>query len=160
MTVRFIVNGRPQPKQRPRFSHKTGAVYTPSKTHQYEKNVRGEYMDAHKGMVSENGPILAIVECYFPIPKSATKRLRERMLSGLRPINRRSGDADNLAKSILDALNGVAFTDDSQVVTLISEKRYVDDADLDTYASVLLTTDFDLTKHIILDNGTNKIYLR
>ncbi len=31
-------------------------------------------------------------------------------------------DVDNLAKCVLDALNGIAFDDDSQVSTLISQK--------------------------------------
>ena len=33
-------------------------------------------------------------------------------------------DTDNIAKSILDALNGIAYKDDKQVVTLSVKKRY------------------------------------
>jgi Holliday junction resolvase RusA-like endonuclease len=33
-------------------------------------------------------------------------------------------DADNIAKIILDALNGVAYTDDTQVINLLVQKRY------------------------------------
>jgi len=33
-------------------------------------------------------------------------------------------DADNIAKIVLDALNGVAYTDDTQVVNLSVQKRY------------------------------------
>ena len=33
-------------------------------------------------------------------------------------------DADNLAKAILDALNGVAYPDDAQIVKLTVRKRY------------------------------------
>lgn len=32
-------------------------------------------------------------------------------------------DVDNIAKNVLDALNGVAFTDDRFVVSLLIEKR-------------------------------------
>jgi len=35
-------------------------------------------------------------------------------------------DVDNLAKALLDALNGIAFNDDSQVVILNIQKRYSD----------------------------------
>lgn len=35
-------------------------------------------------------------------------------------------DSDNLAKSILDALNGVAYDDDSQVCLLIVQKLYAE----------------------------------
>ena len=43
---------------------------------------------------------------------------------GLRPASWRTSkpDADNVAKSTLDAANGVVFEDDSQVVRLIVEK--------------------------------------
>ena len=37
-------------------------------------------------------------------------------------------DSDNLAKSILDALNGVAYDDDSQVCLLIVQKLYAETA--------------------------------
>ena len=33
-------------------------------------------------------------------------------------------DADNIAKIVLDALNGVAYTDDTQVINLSVQKRY------------------------------------
>lgn len=33
-------------------------------------------------------------------------------------------DVDNVAKIILDALNGIAYRDDKQVVTLIVKKSY------------------------------------
>ena len=42
------------------------------------------------------------------------------------PISRRSGDVDNHSKSVLDALNGLAFTDDSQIISLTASKYYRD----------------------------------
>lgn len=138
-TVCFVVDGKPQPKQRPRFSRRSGAVYTPSETHRYEKSVRAAYLAKHRGMVSEEGAVFATIKCYFPIPKSATKKRRELMMIGkIRPTNKRSGDADNLAKSILDALNGVAYTDDSQVVSLFVDKWYVTEPDGIAFVDVML----------------------
>ena len=47
------------------------------------------------------------------------------MLEGLmNPIKR--PDADNIAKIVLDALNGIAYKDDSQIVDLSVPKRYSD----------------------------------
>ena len=37
-------------------------------------------------------------------------------------------DADNIAKIVLDALNGVAYEDDSQVINLSVQKRYSEEA--------------------------------
>ena len=57
------------------------------------------------------------------IPKSTSKRNTEKMLNNeinctIKP------DADNIAKCILDPLNGVAFVDDNHVCRLVIEKRY------------------------------------
>jgi Holliday junction resolvase RusA-like endonuclease len=38
------------------------------------------------------------------------------------PKSKLTGDIDNYAKSILDALNGVAYADDKQIVSLYLEK--------------------------------------
>ena len=45
------------------------------------------------------------------------------MMDGLVPHTKKC-DCDNLAKSILDSLNGIAYDDDSQVCRLIVEKIY------------------------------------
>ena len=44
----------------------------------------------------------------------------------LYPIGRNIGDLDKLCRSLLDALTGVVFHDDSQVIDLVSRKRYSD----------------------------------
>ena len=38
--MRIVIPGEPRGKQRPRFSRRTGATYTPSETVQYEKAVK------------------------------------------------------------------------------------------------------------------------
>ena len=35
-------------------------------------------------------------------------------------------DLDNIAKAILDSLNGIAYKDDSQIVSLLISKKYSD----------------------------------
>lgn len=44
-----------------------------------------------------------------------------------RPTKRSVGDVDKLARAVLDAMTGVVFRDDSQVVELSLHKRYADD---------------------------------
>lgn len=58
-----------------------------------------------------------------PVPKSVSKVKREKMLSGsIKPGVK--PDLDNVAKSILDALNGIAYYDDNQITDLKIAKRY------------------------------------
>ena len=57
------------------------------------------------------------------MPKSDSKKVQSLKLSGrIRPTQK--PDADNIAKSVLDALNGLAYADDKQVVTLEVDKHY------------------------------------
>lgn len=44
--MEFIVEGTPQGKARPRFSKKSGTVYTPAKTAKYEKLIRKAFLGA------------------------------------------------------------------------------------------------------------------
>lgn len=65
---------------------------------------------------------------YVQIPKGTSKKKREQMLLGeIQPITR-TGDIDNLFKAVADALNGVAYDDDSQIVEATVRKLYLDEA--------------------------------
>ena len=56
-------------------------------------------------------------------PQSASNIKKTRMLNQAEyPLKK--PDVDNVAKIILDALNGIAYKDDKQVVTLIVKKSY------------------------------------
>lgn len=126
MSVKFEVLGTPVGKSRPKFSTVNGhaVAYTPAKTANYETLVRLSYQQKYAGCTFEkNVPLLADITALFPIPKSASKKLQEKMLSGaVRPTKK--PDCDNIIKAVLDALNGVAYYDDSQVVKICIRKRY------------------------------------
>ena len=67
----------------------------------------------------------ANITAYYPIAKSTSKKKRQQMFAGLiRPTKK--PDLDNVIKSILDALNKVAYHDDTQIVSLSMEKFYSD----------------------------------
>ncbi|MBO5967122.1 MAG: RusA family crossover junction endodeoxyribonuclease [Clostridia bacterium] len=120
----FFVEGAPVGKGRPRFSSGGAYVrtYTPKKTADYEKHVRMRYI-AMCNSTQLNGPLRAEITCVFKIPKSTTKANRERMLRGeILPTVK--PDADNIAKTILDALNGLAYEDDKQITALKVNKVY------------------------------------
>lgn len=109
----FTIIGRPQPKQRPRFSK--GHTYTPKKTVDYEKYVRECYITS--GGKTLLGALKCRIEVFYSLPKSKLK------LGYDIPCMKRP-DIDNIIKIIFDSLNGVAYDDDSQIVELIATKKY------------------------------------
>ena len=123
--ITFVVEGPAVPKQRPRISGRT--AYTPKKTRDYEERVRTAFRSSYYGFVPvflKDTPVRACIEVIQQIPKSwsNTKHLKAER-DELVPTSR-NGDLDNIAKSILDALNGLVYQDDCQISTLMVTKRY------------------------------------
>lgn len=126
MTVKFVIDGPPKAKGRPVFSKRGNfvSVRTPEQTVLYENLVKLEYKRQVGDIKFEQGtPLDYRLKAYFPIPKSASKKKKEEMKSGiLRPTKK--PDNDNIEKVISDALNGVAFHDDAQIVDNQTRKFY------------------------------------
>lgn len=120
MDNKIVVMGECVPKARPRMT-KSGHVYTPAKTKNYEHLVRAHMQRVIKEPLT--GPVGLEIIVYRKPPKSLSeKKARELKKDGcfcaVRP------DLDNYAKIILDALNRVLYADDNQVCRLVVEKRY------------------------------------
>lgn len=124
--IYFTLATEPIPKGRPRFT-RTGHAYTPQKTRVFEEKLRFEFMAStceRLPIYTKDVPI--IVEAVFAksIPKSWSKKKREAALRGeILPTAR--PDIDNYLKT-LDALIGLAYEDDSQIVQTIAEKKYAE----------------------------------
>ena len=101
--LKITVPGRPVPKGRPRLgvSGRKAFVYTPPATREYEKLVG--WVARCAGCRPVKMPVAVVLDVYI----------------------KRKLDADNLAKSILDGLNGIAYEDDDQVVELLVRKHRV-----------------------------------
>ena len=111
MKIEFTVPGIPVGKGRPRFM-KNGHTYTPQKTRDYEDKV----VQCWKCQGFADGiPLRATVTAFFTIPKSTSKK-KAAAMDGRPHIKR--PDAYNVAKAILDALNGHAYNDDSTIASL------------------------------------------
>lgn len=116
----IYIPGDPVGKERPRHT-RSGHTYTPEKTKAYEAKVAACFLKA-RGKRTD-GPVFVAITAYMPIPKRATKADRAAMEAGARlPMKR--PDADNIAKVCMDALNGLAYHDDAQVIGLSVLKRY------------------------------------
>ena len=63
------------------------------------------------------------INAYFAIPKSFSKKKQQEAKDGLiRPTVK--PDCDNIAKNINDALNGIVYPDDKQIIRLEVNKYY------------------------------------
>lgn len=126
LVAEFSVHGAPQGKARPRFSRRRGTVttYTPQKTVDYEREVVRAYKSACGGLFfGEKIPLAARITAYFKPPKNTRCNVRQAMYRGdILPTKK--PDADNIAKAICDALNGVAYHDDAQIIIMRVAKKY------------------------------------
>lgn len=109
---------RPKPKGRPRMSRR-GFAYTPPETVQFEKKIAEMY----EGPFFEDGRLC--VHLTFSVEGIDLKIFPAKKLKMIKKSKGRglTGDIDNYAKSVLDALNGVAYQDDKQIVLLMLEKK-------------------------------------
>lgn len=124
--VSFVVMGEPKGKGRPRFQNAGGFVktYTPKDTAIYENLVKLEYQSQARGFRFSDDAMLDMeIRAYYGIPKSASKKRRDQMLSReVRPTKK--PDMDNVVKIIADSLNGLAYHDDTQIVDCRVMKFY------------------------------------
>lgn len=118
----FTVPGEPRGKGRPRVTR--NGTYTDSETKAYEQKIIAYYRKAFGGYKWPDGAFIAVkVVAHYPIPKRATKAAMAAMQAGTL-LPSRKPDIDNVLKVVLDALNGVAYKDDSRVVKVEAEKKY------------------------------------
>lgn len=68
-----------------------------------------------------NGAIFVKIDYFYTIPKSWSKKKKESA-----KWHTCKPDIDNLQKSVLDALNGIAYIDDGQVCNIQARKQYAD----------------------------------
>lgn len=101
----FTIPGNPKPKERPRFGK--GRGYTTQATRDAEARVASSFRDG-----------LGIRHT-IETPVTGPLRVRLRFFRD----SMRRVDLDNLAKIPLDALNELAWKDDSQIVSLIASKH-------------------------------------
>ncbi len=110
----FSIPGVPVPKGRPRVFRRGGRPRTPKKTREYERIVAWSARSA--GVRVLEGPLEVSILAVWPMTGKPRKRVpRPERWKATLP------DADNVAKSILDGLNGIAFRDDGQVARLVVE---------------------------------------
>lgn len=131
--VSFHVPGAVVGKGRARIG-KVGAharMFTPEKTVNYESfvafNAQVAMQQCADGDLKKrdlfDGPLQANLLIGVQIPASFSKKKRAQALAGeIYPTTK--PDIDNCIKSVFDAMNGVVYADDKQIVTTVCKKRY------------------------------------
>lgn len=122
--IEIILPGLPRGKGRPRFAVRAGhaVAYTDEKTASFEGALRMPGKAAMAGRTPLDAALTLVMTAVFPVPKSWTKTRRADALANeIRPTGK--PDCDNCLKTI-DALNGIVWNDDAQIVHATVIKRY------------------------------------
>ncbi len=123
MTYEFEIIGDIVGKERPRVNMYTGMVYTPNRTKDYEMLVQQSFKIKYPNHETLKGRLSVEIIAYMKIPKNTGKKKTEEMLNNIISPTKKP-DVDNIAKSILDAMNKFVFEDDNQVSKVLVEKKY------------------------------------
>lgn len=119
--IQFTIKGEIKTKQRPRATVIGGhaRVYSSKDTIMYENYVKSEYQRQCAYYLGTE-PLKATITAYF-LPSNELAKYGQDVKYVACMKNK---DLDNIAKTILDALNGIAYEDDKQIVELHCEKYY------------------------------------
>ena len=119
---KIIIPGEPRGKGRPRFDR--GHAHTDPKTAAYEQKIKDAFHEAYGDKkYPKDIPLDLRIVAYYGIPQSDSKKKQASKESHeIRPTKK--PDFDNMAKIVADALNNVAYHDDSQVVDSQFRKFY------------------------------------
>ena len=148
ITIR--IPGPPQGKGRARTVKKGSFThsYTPKNTALYENLIKVLAMQEMEktGARMIDGPVKMIIEAYYEIPKSTSKRQRAEMERGIKKPCKKP-DVDNIVKAAGDALNGVAYRDDVQICDLRIIKRYTT-SDINSQVIISIEEDSDIEEDL------------
>ena len=127
MTISFTVLGEPKAKARPRvfYNKQAGRVmaYTPKETASYENLISYTASQYRSKTGLLTCPVRLFLDIYRSMPKAFSKKKivraeNKKIVPIIKP------DLDNIIKVVCDALNGIIWKDDSQVVSILCNKFY------------------------------------
>lgn len=128
--LKVFIPGEPCAQGRPRFSTAGGFVraYDPAKSRNYKAYVKAVCADAaekHGWLFNTDLPLEVEIIAGLSIPSSKSKKWKQAAAEGVEKPTKKP-DIDNLVKIIMDALSGVIYKDDKQIIKMSVEKRYAE----------------------------------
>ena len=119
--ISLTIPGEPRAKQRPKwFKHGT---YTPEKTVSYESYVKELFATKYPTFMPVGSAITLHIWAGLLIPKSASKKKVGMMKLGVLEPEKKP-DMDNILKTVMDALEKLAYNNDSQICHLVLDKVF------------------------------------
>jgi len=131
--MRFVVKGVPQAKQgdKSRIINKKDGTsfihhYQPKKIDQYANNIRAQIVQQLPENFVPYSGLLRINKLHFIFPplKGFNKKQMELLEKGTIIYKGNKPDLDNLEKAVYDAMQGIVFTDDKNIVEKVEVKKY------------------------------------
>lgn len=115
-SINCRIYGCPVPQGRPRFQKIGNFVkpYDPQESKSWKETVKSQVID-RGGATILDGALTMTLRFHLPRPKSLPKKVTH---------HTKKPDVDNLVKAIKDALRGICYNDDSQIVDLHAHKEY------------------------------------
>ena len=129
----FEIKGKPQGKARARtfYDNRIGKMrsVTPERTISYEELIRWSFVSQGVKYGGHSASFRVEISARYEVPRSWSKKKRTAALSG-EILPQVKPDCDNVVKTVLDALNGVAYNDDRQVVYVACRKKYAEEGSI------------------------------
>jgi len=138
--LEFTIPGEPNGQGRPRFAKVGGfvKVYDPDKSRNYKAFVKLLAVEA----VKENNwnctdlAVLVRINAYISIPSSKPKKFKEGAMAGL-ILPTKKPDVDNIFKCVTDAISGIIYNDDKQIVQSVIIKKYSEHPRVDVTVEII-----------------------
>lgn len=140
MKYSFIFDGHVMPMQRPRVT-RSGMSYIPKETQKSKRAIARAFKNMCGDVDPFDGPVAVSITIYRTMTKALAKKVDVATRHGseldlswfLAPTK---PDLDNQIKTVLDALEGLAYINDSQVVDIRAHKLYTTYDDGTEYAVI------------------------
>jgi len=125
--LKFRINTTPTAQQRARHGTTKNGLHIAFKSEKQRANERTleALLQPYVPEFAWSGPLVLEFTAALPLGKSDSKKVREAKLSG-EMLPEKKPDIDNIAKCFLDAMNGIVYLDDKQVVSLHITKEYAE----------------------------------
>lgn len=129
MELTLTIPGEPCAQGRPRFSTHGGFVkaYDPEKSRNYKAYVKMCVIKSmqEQGLTLTEKALSIEVRAFMSIPSSKSKKFKQAAVLGIeRPTKK--PDVDNIFKCVTDAMSGIAYKDDKQIVAATVNKWYAE----------------------------------